>query len=271
MHGRSTRSVAAGSGAWHTRLRRGLSAMLLVALCACASERRWEGHTDWSNWKDAIRQQGADPWQWGSEATLLAAIPVAALFDDEIREELVDEDAFTHDGRHLEDPLAAALTATPLVLGAWDWLDGDGARVLEVAGESVLSTMLATELLKQANGRERPDGSDDESFPSGHTSKAFMGATFIGRYVDARFDSRLGYLAWLPAAAVGYGRIVHDKHWASDVFAGALLGTFLTNVVWNAHFGPGEGALYGESPKAAWALRPLPLEHGFGLSLSLSL
>lgn len=251
-------------------MRRGPWAALLVVLCACSSDRV-SRHASASTWGAGVRAQAQDPWQWGSEVVLLAALPVAAVLDDEIREAAADDDAWTDGGRHFEDQIADALTLTPLALGLWEWGNGDDARALEVAIESVAGTLLATEALKELTGRERPDESSDASFPSGHTSRAFAGATFLGRYVDQRWDSDLGYLAWLPATAVGLARVQHDRHWASDVVAGALLGTFLTNLVWNAHYGPGEGAIFAQPAHVAWTLTPIPLEDGLALRLSISL
>lgn len=71
---------------------------------------------------------------------------------------------------------------------------------------------------------ERPDHSNDNSFPSGHTSTAFQGASFI--------HLRYGFLKGLPAYGVatfvGYSRVHADKHYVSDVVAGAALGTLST-------------------------------------------
>jgi hypothetical protein len=246
-------------------------AALALALCACSSERHWEGHVSGRTWGDAFAAQGGDAWQWGSEAALLVALPVAFAYDDELRDAALEHDAFSDGDEHVEDVMANVMAATPLLIGLAEWPAGDDARALEVAGESLALSLLTVEALKDLTGRERPDGSNDLSFPSGHTTKAFVGATFIGRWVDARWDSNLGYLAWLPASAVGLARMQHDRHWASDVVAGALLGSFFTNLIWNAHYGPGEHSIYRSSPKAAWSLAPVPMENGFALSLTLSL
>ena len=243
----------------------------LVLSGACASTPRVQRHASWDAWRDGFTAQAADPWQLGPELTLLAAIPVAAIYEDEIREATAGDDTFTHDGEHVEDTIAEVLTATPLALGLFDWARGDSARAFEVAAESALLTMGTTHVLKDLTERQRPDDSGDQSFPSGHTSRAFMGATFVGRWVDARYDSRLGYLAYAPAAAVGLARLQHDSHWATDVAAGALLGTVLTNWIWNAHYGPAPSAIYEAPPKVAWTVVPVPLETGFALSLTLSL
>lgn len=72
--------------------------------------------------------------------------------------------------------------------------------------------------LKRAVDRERPDGGG-LSFPSGHTSGAFSGAS----YLHYRYGWEYGLPAYLTAAAVGYSRVVADKHYWTDVLAGAAI------------------------------------------------
>ena len=85
--------------------------------------------------------------------------------------------------------------------------------------------------IKSATGRARPpDGGNtysfnpsfgDNSFPSGHTTVAFSTAAVIGGAYDCRL------ITYPIAALVGLGRIYKEKHWASDVFFGALLGSLV--------------------------------------------
>jgi undecaprenyl-diphosphatase len=58
----------------------------------------------------------------------------------------------------------------------------------------------------------------DTSFPSGHAWSAFTIATVIALYYR-----RFGWLAFLPAALVGYSRVVAGLHWPGDVLLSALL------------------------------------------------
>lgn len=74
--------------------------------------------------------------------------------------------------------------------------------------------------LKFSINRARPDGTGDDSFPSGHTSAAFQGATFIHR----RYGWEYGIPAYLGAAYVGWSRVKSDKHYTSDVIGGAAIG-----------------------------------------------
>jgi membrane-associated phospholipid phosphatase len=87
--------------------------------------------------------------------------------------------------------------------------------------KSIAVSTATTFGLKYTVRRERPDGSDDHSFPSAHTMYAFQGATFIYR----RYGFKYAAAAYLGAAFVGYSRIEADKHYLSDVLAGAAIGS----------------------------------------------
>lgn len=82
----------------------------------------------------------------------------------------------------------------------------------------VINTVI-TQGLKYSINRTRPDGGD-LSFPSGHTSAAFHGAAFI----DMNFGSRSGATAYALAALVAYSRVRANRHYISDVVAGAAVG-----------------------------------------------
>jgi membrane-associated phospholipid phosphatase len=65
-------------------------------------------------------------------------------------------------------------------------------------------------------------GSSFDSFPSGHTATAFSIATvFAMQYKDKPAVPIISYSA---ASLVGISRLTEHQHWASDVFAGALIG-----------------------------------------------
>jgi membrane-associated phospholipid phosphatase len=77
-----------------------------------------------------------------------------------------------------------------------------------------------TEVLKHLIHEDRPDGSGDDSFPSGHATIAFASAG----YIQARYGWRMGLPATVAAAFVGFTRIEADKHYWYDVVAGAAIG-----------------------------------------------
>ena len=90
--------------------------------------------------------------------------------------------------------------------------------------KSFAATIATTYALKYAVPDMRPDGSDNKSFISGHTSAAFSGASFIQR----RFGWELGIPAYAAASFVGWSRIQSKKHDFDDVVRGAAIGIIST-------------------------------------------
>ena len=89
--------------------------------------------------------------------------------------------------------------------------------------KSVGTNLAVTWGLKHAFDKHRPEGqTDGHAFPSGHTSFAFQGASFLQK----RYGWKYGVPAYALAAYVGWSRIegVDDRHDAWDVLAGAAVG-----------------------------------------------
>jgi membrane-associated phospholipid phosphatase len=86
-------------------------------------------------------------------------------------------------------------------------------------------------ITKYTTHRLRPNRNDYLSFPSGHTSIAFMGAEFLAQeYSDkSPVYSVLGYAI---AATTGVFRVYNHDHWFSDVVAGAGFGILSTKAAY---------------------------------------
>ncbi|MCV2402272.1 phosphatase PAP2 family protein [Marinomonas sp. C2222] len=106
----------------------------------------------------------------------------------------------------------------PIVAGVISLLKEDNEGTAEWA-EGVLWTGVATHTLKFAVDAERPNGNDNNSFPSGHTSAAFQGAAFL----QMRYGWEYGLPAYAAASYVGYSRVHGEYHYWRDVAAGAAL------------------------------------------------
>ena len=85
---------------------------------------------------------------------------------------------------------------------------------------SYTAGLILQQSLKRIVLKPRPDGSDNYSFPSGHTTSAFSGAACIER----RYGWKYGIPAYAMASFVGYSRIQAKKHDGWDVLGGAAIG-----------------------------------------------
>jgi membrane-associated phospholipid phosphatase len=83
--------------------------------------------------------------------------------------------------------------------------------------------------VKSFTAENRPDGSNRLSFPSGHTACAFMSAEFLRQeYKDV--SPWYGIAGYAAAAGTGFLRMYNNKHWLSDVVAGAGVGIISTRL-----------------------------------------
>lgn len=98
-------------------------------------------------------------------------------------------------------------------------------------GMDLLRAQLVTEMLVQpikfATKRERPDGSNNHSFPSGHAAVTFAGATVLERHLGWRRS----FLAYAVATYVAASRLHDNRHYLSDVAFGAAVGTIAGRTV----------------------------------------
>jgi membrane-associated phospholipid phosphatase len=125
--------------------------------------------------------------------------------------------------------------------------------------QAMIVTGAYTSILKYSVQRTRPDGSNSLSFPSGHTSSAFSLATVANRH----YGWKVGVPAYVLASGVGLSRIEKDKHYLSDVLAGATLGIIVGRTV---------ARLDGERPakKRQISVGPATDPHGQGVGLGVS-
>ena len=113
-------------------------------------------------------------------------------------------------------------------------LTGVGAR----ATSSLALSATAVYAGKYLMGRGRPDqlAGDEPSMPSGHTAMAFALATSLADDINRPWATVGLYTA---ATAVGWSRVNDNRHWLSDVAAGAVLG------IASAKFASGKWTIFG--------------------------
>lgn len=122
-------------------------------------------------------------------------------------------------------PLAATLGLKALGVesrSSWARMAVSGA-----AGGAIM--LAATQSMKHIISTRRPDNSDDHSFPSGHTATAFVTATILHREYG-HIHPLVSIGGYATAAATGIMRIRKNRHWASDVAAGAGIGILATEL-----------------------------------------
>ena len=86
--------------------------------------------------------------------------------------------------------------------------------------KAFVTSRLLTEGLKASIDKRRPDGDCCDSFPSGHSSRAFVGASFIHK----RYGFKYSIPAYLAASYVAYSRVEANRHEVEDVIAGGAIG-----------------------------------------------
>lgn len=122
-------------------------------------------------------------------------------------------------------------------------------------GMDLLRAQAVTELLVQplklTTHRLRPDGSNRQSFPSGHAAVTFAAATVIERHLGWK-KSVLGYVI---ASYVAASRLHDNRHYLSDVVFGAAVGSIAGRTV----------TTHG---RQAWTFSPTPVPGGIVFEIS---
>lgn len=75
---------------------------------------------------------------------------------------------------------------------------------------------------------KRPDSNARNSFPSGHTAMAFVGAEMIRK----EYGNAWGAGAYVFASGIGFMRTYNDRHWLNDVIGGAGVGIMAANIAY---------------------------------------
>ncbi|WP_231388359.1 phosphatase PAP2 family protein [Sphingobacterium hungaricum] len=119
--------------------------------------------------------------------------------------------------------------------------------------------------LKHITNEERPDGSNNLSFPSGHTATAFSSAQFMFmEYKDSNFW--LSISGYSFAVFTGVYRTINDKHWVGDIVAGAGFGILSTEMAYWLY--PKINGIFDKrNGKSSTMLMPYYQNKGFGISL----
>ena len=181
--------------------------------------------------------------RWWHGAALLGGLSVLMLVDQPLQRYVQGHRSPGTDGLsgtvrrfgqiEVYGSVTAGVMAAGLVTGNADLTRAGGrlAATLALAGAT-------SSLSKLVLGRPRPSHSSDadgylpfsgqEAMPSGHTAIAFALATSLADDIDNPWASAGLYTL---ATGVGWSRINDDRHWVTDVAAGAALGIVSAKLV----------------------------------------
>lgn len=117
--------------------------------------------------------------------------------------------------------------------------------------------------VKNITHEQRPNGDDYMSFPSGHTAEAFLSAEFLMQeYKNVSIWYGVG--GYAVATSVAYLRMYNNKHWFSDVVAGAGFGILSTRLAYILY--PKIKKLFIHTPVPNSVIMPTYQNHSFGFS-----
>jgi len=115
--------------------------------------------------------------------------------------------------------------------------------------KSFATNAVVTYGLKYAINRQRPNGGS-HSFPSGHSSSVFQGASFLHR----RYGLDYAIPAYVGATVVAYSRVYANKHYTSDVVTGAIIGVL--------------SSFYFTTEYKKIKIEPMSIINGYGVNIS---
>jgi membrane-associated phospholipid phosphatase len=212
------------------------SAILLVACCAVSAC----GSLSWGHVGESAREAARSPWVWGP--LVGAAVLQLDSWDEDVSEWARDDTpVFGSEGsaQDWSDGLrnaavagyAVSMLATPIGADDGGWVAAK-ARDAAVGVGAFAVTAGVTEGLKVATSRERPNGNDDKSMPSGHAANAAVFNTLTvhnlqGIDMGARLRTSLEIGAGAVTVGTAWARVESGDHYPSDALVGMALGSFM--------------------------------------------
>lgn len=226
-----------------------LIALAVVLATGCASGKRDLTARDYwpsgSRWKQSTMQALKSRGTW---VPLLGAAAVSIDdWDRHISEWAVENTPVFSSPDHAQEASDNLRTATAVAMVGTALAVPNGSGAWETRPERIVLEVVTVGLnngltsgLKRLTDRERPDGVGDDSFPSGHSSQAFVQTELACLNVNGMRGLSEGWKIALKTSfrAMAWGtawaRVEGGRHYPSDVLFGAALGNFVAIFVHDA-------------------------------------
>jgi len=213
--------------------------------------------------------------QWGGAALTIGTIAVLMREDEHIAHSIqAHRSSSTNSiakavtpmggGRGLQ--LSVAMIGIGLLTKSHELRD-TGRDAFE---SQIIAAGVITPLLKRGFGRARPSQDEmsshdfdpfsaQESFPSGHATSAFALASAVAGHSHGWVVPTIAYTV---ASSVAFARMNDNVHWASDVFAGAVIGTATARTIVRRH--------RTSDQRAQWSIVPTVGKRGAGFVVHIT-
>jgi membrane-associated phospholipid phosphatase len=259
----------------------------VISLCLAASTVAAQTNDSTTGQKTCFTRRDA-----GLSGVALAGSGVVSIFDERIERWARSPRVQGSTARHDAFENLTAINEVPLTIGAvavygLGRLSGSNvtAKVGLHATEALVLTVATSELIRAPLGRSRPRESPNDaykfsfgggftdfgkrSYPSLHAAVGFATASVLTGELQERHPDAVPFAAPVLFAAAlvpGATRMYLDQHWASDVVAGAFLGTLMGSRVVSYAYSHRTSKL----DRALLAVSVLPDGHG-GMMIMKSL
>jgi len=159
-----------------------------------------------------------------------------------------------------------ALLALTMTFSGWHFENEKLANAGEVLAEAQIIQGVIINVIKPIANKERPDGSDNLSFPSGHTGTAFCTAAVL----HDRYGWKLGVPAYTAAVITALARQDVHKHWVSDTVMGAAIAMVTGYGVSRVHDDYPYDVRWGKKEQPQVMIVPEIGADGYGLVLAMA-
>ena len=237
----------------------GYLAALALAGCTTTTERgSWGSHAHWpsaANFGHAAVAAAKDPMTWAPLAGA-AALGITGL-DNDFSQWAADHQPLfgSHAGNAsdtLRDLSTIAYAATAVLAPRPSFQDK--AKGIAVGISAMAINDGITRATKSITDRERPNGQNNSSFPSGHASSAAVRATLAATNLDymplpqwANTSLKIGFYS--IAGGTAWARVEAEKHHVTDVLVGYALGHFIAKLMHGAFLEAGNNVAISFIPQ----------------------